>query len=240
MGKKIEKYEIISHGWDNPSYFQGCGTYGTDYDIAYTGVGNSEKEALEDAIDQVAQDDFDITELEKDPDFVKADTTGPEDEEVEDWYYYASIRVKESGGEAEARTMSVQEKVNRWGPIIKRYRSKSSDRVYEVRKKGSTYSCDCNGWIFSKDSPKHCRHTDLAQGKSSATLPVIAEKKDPLVEKLEDLLNDWRNATHDVRMFIWHGGEGKKIKGIDPEWFQKIDKVTRKIHEIDNEVADLL
>lgn len=48
------KYEIINHGYDHSQYFQGCGTYGTDFEHVATGYGMNAKEAYEDAVEQVA------------------------------------------------------------------------------------------------------------------------------------------------------------------------------------------
>lgn len=50
-----EKYEIINHGYDHSQYFQGCGTFGTNFSHCVTGCGNNAKEAYEDAAEQVSQ-----------------------------------------------------------------------------------------------------------------------------------------------------------------------------------------
>lgn len=67
--KKIVAYEIIDHGVEHSQYFQGCGTYGTEYDEVFIGVGNSLKEALSDAAEQIIQFDSEIqlsNDLEQD------------------------------------------------------------------------------------------------------------------------------------------------------------------------------
>jgi hypothetical protein len=62
------------------------------------------------------------------------------------------------------RTMSRSTKVGIWGKIVARYKSKSSDRTYAVRKKGSSYSCNCPGWTFKrKGKARSCRHTKMAK-----------------------------------------------------------------------------
>ncbi len=49
------EFEILNHGIDNPQYFQGCGVYGTEFEHIATGCGESELEALDDALEQIAQ-----------------------------------------------------------------------------------------------------------------------------------------------------------------------------------------
>ena len=59
--------------------------------------------------------------------------------------------------------MTEESKELKYGPVVARVTSKSSpDKVYEVRRKDRVYSCNCKGWIFSKDQPRRCRHTDAA------------------------------------------------------------------------------
>ena len=48
------KYELLDHGVDHSQYFQGCGTAHTDYDECATGIGNDPREALDDCLDQIA------------------------------------------------------------------------------------------------------------------------------------------------------------------------------------------
>lgn len=64
--KKIAEYELLHHGVDGSQYFQGCGVSGTDFDDCYTGIGNSPKEAFEDALDMLAQDYEISQDLEQD------------------------------------------------------------------------------------------------------------------------------------------------------------------------------
>jgi hypothetical protein len=53
--KLIEDYEIVDHGIENSQYFQGCGTSLTEFEQVATGIGDNPKEAIEDALDQLAQ-----------------------------------------------------------------------------------------------------------------------------------------------------------------------------------------
>jgi hypothetical protein len=107
--KKIVDYEIILHGLDWPDYFQGCGTGYTDFEAVATGIGNNDREALEDAMEQLASGDWDGgSNPALDDEIAKADTTDQvaENEEAyrdandgdgysdETPFVYASIRVK--------------------------------------------------------------------------------------------------------------------------------------------------
>lgn len=53
---KIKAYELIDHGIANCQYFPGCGTSFTKFTHVWTGVGDSSKEAYEDAVDQAYMD----------------------------------------------------------------------------------------------------------------------------------------------------------------------------------------
>ena len=58
--KTINEYEIINHGICHSDYFQGCGTAFTEFIDVATGIGNSEQEALDDALEILAQGDWDV------------------------------------------------------------------------------------------------------------------------------------------------------------------------------------
>jgi hypothetical protein len=53
--KIVQSVDVVSHGVDNSQYFQGAGVSFTEFDDCATGVGNSEREALEDALESLAQ-----------------------------------------------------------------------------------------------------------------------------------------------------------------------------------------
>jgi len=63
--KKITKYQIYC-GINHPQYLSGQRTVFTEFSEVVTGIGDDYGEAIEDALDQIAQkDDFDVKDLEK-------------------------------------------------------------------------------------------------------------------------------------------------------------------------------
>jgi hypothetical protein len=59
--------------------------------------------------------------------------------------------------------MTQDKKEAKYGRIIARVNSKSRPEVfYEVRLLGDKLSCNCKGWIFNREQPKRCSHTDAA------------------------------------------------------------------------------
>lgn len=61
MTKKIKDYEILDHGVENADYFTGCGTSFTEFDDVFTGIGNNQREALENALEDMASCDYEIS-----------------------------------------------------------------------------------------------------------------------------------------------------------------------------------
>ena len=47
------RFQVIDHGIDHEQYFPGCGVAFTRYTDAATGIGDSPREAAEDALDQI-------------------------------------------------------------------------------------------------------------------------------------------------------------------------------------------
>lgn len=72
--------------------------------------------------------------------------------------------------------MTPAEKVRKYGPIVMECLSRSEpDRTHYVRCKDGVYSCTCKGWVFNKDRPKRCRHTDRARLEDEREVsPVVA------------------------------------------------------------------
>ncbi|MHB9081678.1 MAG: hypothetical protein ACYC3X_29780 [Pirellulaceae bacterium] len=52
---KIADFEVIRHGIDHSDYFQGCGTAFTRFSEVATGIGNDEREALDNCLEFIAQ-----------------------------------------------------------------------------------------------------------------------------------------------------------------------------------------
>lgn len=64
--KKVNEFEVLNHGVEYSDYFQGCGTACTKYSDVVTGIGCSDAEALEDALEQIATGyDVDTEDLEQ-------------------------------------------------------------------------------------------------------------------------------------------------------------------------------
>lgn len=105
MSKRILEYQIVDHGVEHESYFQGCGVSHTCFDDVATGIGNSLREALEDAAESLAQQGYTISddleaEISKADDITFGCMLHPCDKGCNDvdQHYYASIRVKGKQG----------------------------------------------------------------------------------------------------------------------------------------------
>lgn len=85
----ISKYQIIDHGVENSQYFQGCGVAHTEFGACYTGIGNSAHEALDDALEQAAMDNWNTEPI--DNTLSEVATVNEDDDET---YHYVSIKVK--------------------------------------------------------------------------------------------------------------------------------------------------
>ena len=73
-------------------------------------------------------------------------------------------RSKKAKKKRTRRSMTPRGITNRWGKVVARHKSKSSNKKYEVRRKGSSYSCNCPGWVFKKKGKsRSCRHTTAAR-----------------------------------------------------------------------------
>ena len=79
----------------------------------------------------------------------------------------------------------------KYGPVWCVVRSsRDPNEKYEVRRKDGVFSCRCKGWIFSKKSPRTCRHCDEArrreneETRATATTPVNGGKSAVIAEKI--------------------------------------------------------
>jgi hypothetical protein len=91
--KRIKAYEVIDHGIDHSSYFPGCGTSFTPFDMCVTGAGMDAKEAYEDAVEQLACIGYNVDKLPNLPKDLRASKDEVPDD-AEETYYYVSIQVK--------------------------------------------------------------------------------------------------------------------------------------------------
>jgi hypothetical protein len=94
--KTVRSFEVINHGVEHSQYFQGCGLAFTRFEDVATGIGDSPFEALEDALESLAQNNWDVSavvnDLPKDSDLPEAEDDDAEPSEV---YHYVSVRVSE-------------------------------------------------------------------------------------------------------------------------------------------------
>lgn len=99
---RVTEFRVRDHGEDGSQYFPGCGTSFTDFTECGTGMGDTGDEALEDALEQMAMNDHEITDeqekdmkLELNPGSWKSahDSLDPHDCEKDecDWHHYVSI-----------------------------------------------------------------------------------------------------------------------------------------------------
>lgn len=99
--KTIIEFEVIDHGIEHEQYFQGCGLSHSEFTDIATGCGNDPREAVDDALDQLAMNDWETEGMEKR--IVAQEMPGkrviPSRPAVttkhgEECHYYLSIRVK--------------------------------------------------------------------------------------------------------------------------------------------------
>jgi hypothetical protein len=89
----LTNYELLSHGVEGEQYFQGAGTSFTKFKHIATGVGSSEKEAFDDALEQIAQThDVDFSKIEKDGENLSTKVAPEITAEDSDMHYYFSVR----------------------------------------------------------------------------------------------------------------------------------------------------
>lgn len=128
--RRIVDYTIVDHGVDHAQYFQGEGPFFSMWDDVATGAGENAKEAYEQAVEQLAQDDWDVDKLPKRPRGIstkmkvrRADIEDGDSDESE-IHYYVSIKVR---GDDKPKT--VREQVDRTRvEFKKRARLKNAER----------------------------------------------------------------------------------------------------------------
>jgi hypothetical protein len=93
----VSMFQILNHGPENESYFQGCGVALTEYTDVATGIGDDAKEAYEDAVEQLATNGWDVARLPKRPRGIRqADRLTREQGEHGEWHWYVSVRVRDN------------------------------------------------------------------------------------------------------------------------------------------------
>ena len=101
--KKVTVYEIVDHGFESAQYFQGCGTALTEFEDVATGIGDTAREAFEDARESLAQNDWDTSGIKGKSRLSRQTVRGylrslgvlsKEDFEVTETSYHLSIRVR--------------------------------------------------------------------------------------------------------------------------------------------------
>lgn len=95
--KPITDFVLIDHGYDYPDHFQGCGVAYTRFDDCVTGAGLNPSDALDNALDQLADEGYDVSEVEAELVAEVEALVSLEDEEQEaglddELQYYLSIR----------------------------------------------------------------------------------------------------------------------------------------------------
>ena len=99
MDRMIESFELVDHGIQHEQYFQGCGVSCTEYTDIATGMGDNPREAIDDALEQLACNGWDVDAMEER--IIEQELPGkrvipckPAVGNREDCHYYLSIRVK--------------------------------------------------------------------------------------------------------------------------------------------------
>jgi hypothetical protein len=104
--KIISDFELIDHGIGHPKYFQGCGVAFTSFENVVTGIGDNPAAAIDDCLEQIAQDGFETKGMEArimEQKGWEALPTTPDVQtiygNIEDIYYHVSIRWNEEKGD---------------------------------------------------------------------------------------------------------------------------------------------
>jgi len=93
MMKIIHEHQITDHGVHDPQCFPGDGVANTMWDACSVGVGYSPHEALEDALEMLAQDDWDVQLFDN---TLSKEDTVPHG--IGERWHYIALKVKEDKG----------------------------------------------------------------------------------------------------------------------------------------------
>lgn len=91
------EYEIIAHGYEHSQCFSGCGVAYSEFSDVVTGAGITEREAFEDAVEQIESIIGGPVSIPGDPDEINGEAILPADliageDEEQNVYFYVSIR----------------------------------------------------------------------------------------------------------------------------------------------------
>ncbi len=102
--KAIAEFELVDHGIEHSQYFQGCGTAFTEFTDVATGIGGDPAEAIDDALESLAQMGYETDGMEArilaEANLAEMPHTPSVHDETQDddgdceLYYHMSIRVK--------------------------------------------------------------------------------------------------------------------------------------------------
>lgn len=105
MSVKPTKFRIVDHGPDHAQYFPGHGISLTEFKECATGCGSTAKEALDDAIEQLATNGWDMSAVEASEDAkIEGTIEGWHDCKTEreletcEHHYYVSVDVTDEEG----------------------------------------------------------------------------------------------------------------------------------------------
>ncbi|MFA5766469.1 MAG: hypothetical protein WC919_00910 [Candidatus Paceibacterota bacterium] len=79
--------------------------------------------------------------------------------------------------------MTENDKIQKYGPVVFRFASRSSGEEYLIRLKEGIHHCNCKGFIFSKEVPKSCKHIKAYFVENGKTQKVAELTDVQIVEK---------------------------------------------------------
>ena len=95
--KTIQAHEVIVHGVDHEQFFQGCGVAFTEFTEVATGIGSDAHEAFDDALENLAEGDWDVEAVDTADGWTDAPKPGDlamGEDAHEALHVYVSVRVR--------------------------------------------------------------------------------------------------------------------------------------------------
>jgi hypothetical protein len=84
--RTVTEYDITDHGIDHEQYFQGDGVCNTRFTDCATGIGDTPAEALDDALESLAQQGWDVSNIPNNESTVGEDLN-------DEAHYYMTVKV---------------------------------------------------------------------------------------------------------------------------------------------------